>query len=259
MSNLFHQLVFGPIRSRRLGLSLGINVVLPEQKYCNFNCVYCECGWTSSPNAKIHFPSVRDLASGLEAKLIELKQAGEQLDSITFSGNGEPTLHPNFLDIVKVVLDLRATYFPSAKVSVLSNATMLHKPSVLEALQLVDNPILKLDAPNAELFSIINQPSQGITFEHVVAGLETFPLPFYLQTIFLEIKLENGKVYSNYNEATLQQWLEIIPRFKLRGWMIYPLDRPAPHPGVRKLSVEEMNGIKNFFAKQLTIPLFVSY
>ena len=259
MNNIFHQLIFGPIRSRRLGLSLGINAVIPDRKYCNFNCVYCECGWTEKLKEQIRFPSVQEIEIALEAKLKELKQAKEQLNSITFSGNGEPTLHPAFKDIVEAVILLRDRFFPEAKISVLSNATMLTKELVKEALTLVDNPILKLDAPIPELVSVINQPALGITFEQILTGLQSFPVPFYLQTIFLEMTTEDGKIYNNFDEKVLEKWLDILPTFNLKGWMIYPLDRPAPHRGVRKLSPEEMNFIKDYFAKRISIPILVSY
>jgi wyosine [tRNA(Phe)-imidazoG37] synthetase (radical SAM superfamily) len=259
MNNIFHQLIFGPIRSRRLGSSLGINAVLPDQKYCNFNCVYCECGWSEKIKEKVHFPTVKEIAVALEAKLTELKQAGEQLNSITFSGNGEPTLHPYFKDIVKEVILLRDSFFPEAKISVLSNATMLTKETIREALLLVDNPILKLDAPIPELVSVINQPSLGITFEQILTGLQSFPVPFYLQTIFLEMVTDEGKIYNNFDEKILEKWLDLLPTFNLKGWMIYPLDRPAPHRGVRKLSPEKMNFIKDYFTKRISIPILVSY
>ncbi|MCX7696175.1 MAG: radical SAM protein [Bacteroidales bacterium] len=260
MNRLYHQLVFGPVHSRRLGKSLGINIVLPQHKFCNFNCIYCECGLSDvSVPDKFAFPTVTEMAQILEERLSFLKKKGESIDSITFSGNGEPTLHPDFLEIVKAVKRIRQIYYPEAKISVLSNSTMLHKSEVKEALSLIENPILKLDAPTPELFYEINQPSSGIDFKSIVHHLKSLTFPFYLQTIFLEYQKENGVVIKNYDTHILEKWFTLIDKFFLKGWMIYPVDRPTPYLGIRKLTPDEMGQIYQFLATQIQVPIMINY
>lgn len=260
MNNPFHQLIFGPIHSRRLGKSLGINVVLPEKKFCNFNCIYCECGLTETFSGdKVTFPHVNILEQKLSEKLSALRHRGERIDSITFSGNGEPTLHPEFLSIVHVVIRLRNTFYPEAKISVLSNSTMLHKKDVVEALSLIENPILKLDAPTPELFYQINQPAHGISFENLVLSLQNLHFPYFLQTIFLEQRRDDGTLLRNFDESTLEKWVLLIEKFNLKGWMIYPVDRPTPYGGIRKLTPAEMGQIYQFLSTRLRVPIMISY
>jgi wyosine [tRNA(Phe)-imidazoG37] synthetase (radical SAM superfamily) len=154
----FDEIVFGPIRSRRLGSSLGVNVLPTKGKLCNFDCIYCECGWNKDGISDKRFPSLAEVENALEAKLSELSKSGTEVDSITFSGNGEPTVNPDFAAIVDVTVRLRDKYYPSAKISVLSNATMISRKEIFEALKKVDNPILKIDASSDELVAKINKP-----------------------------------------------------------------------------------------------------
>ena len=179
------ELVFGPIHSRRLGSSLGINLLPTKGKLCNFDCIYCECGWNKDGRGDRRLPSADDLQLALEAKLKECREQGVPIDSITFSGDGEPTLNPDFARIIDITVALRDKYFPEAKVSVLSNATRVFRDDVFEALKKVDNPILKIDAPTDALAGRINQPQGEYHVEDVVADLMKFGGNFLLQTMFL--------------------------------------------------------------------------
>ena len=181
------EIVFGPIHSRRLGSSLGINVLPEKGKLCNFDCIYCECGWNRDGRGDTRLPSSSDLLNALETKLSACARNGIGIDSITFSGDGEPTLNPDFPEMVDITLELRDRYFPAARVSVLSNATMVHKDAVFNALRKVDNPILKLDAPTTKLARLINRPAPGYRVEDIVEALKRFEGDFVLQTMFLPL------------------------------------------------------------------------
>ena len=177
--------VFGPIFSRRLGSSLGINLLPQEGKVCNFDCVYCECGWNKDGLGDRVLPSADDVRKALEAKLEECSRKGTPIDSITFSGDGEPTLNPEFPAIIDLTLALRDRYYPSAKVSVLSNATRIGRPGIFEALRKVDNPILKLDAPTDAQVALVNRPAGEYHVADVMTQLGRFGGDFVLQTMFL--------------------------------------------------------------------------
>ncbi len=231
-------LVFGPIHSRRLGSSLGINVLPEKGKLCNFDCIYCECGWNSDGRGDTRLPSAEELEAALSAKLESCLSEGTPIDSITFSGDGEPTLNPDFPRMVDVVLSLRDKYFPGAKVSVLSNATRLSRPGVFEALRKVDNPILKLDAPTDALAGLINRPVAGYSVEEVVGNLLRFGGDFVLQTMFLR-----SPDFDSSSAEVLGGWMEIVRRVRPREIMVYTLDRPAPMAGLQKFSAEQMRSL----------------
>lgn len=235
---LREETVFGPIRSRRLGNSLGINL-LPEQgKLCNFDCIYCECGWNRDGRGDRRLPSAADVASALESRLSSLQGGGAKLDSITFSGDGEPTLNPDFPGIVRDTLRLRDRYFPDAKVSVLTNATRLDAPSVSEALRSVDNPILKIDAPSNELASRINRPAPGYDVRKVVEAMKDFEGQFILQTMFLRCD-----DFDSSAPEVLLPWMDIVRELRPRQIMAYTLDRPSPLEGLQKFTVEQMRSM----------------
>lgn len=229
------KIVFGPIRSRRLGSSLGINLLPERGKLCNFDCIYCECGWNKDGRGDHDIPDAEQLRAALESKLSECKSAGIPIDSITFSGDGEPTLNPGFPEIIDITLSLRDKYYPSSKVSVLSNATRVCRREVLEALKKVDNPILKIDAPTAELAAKINQPQCDYDVEQIVCDLERFEGNFVLQTMFLR---SDG--FDSSSPEVLMPWMDIVRRLRPREVMVYTLDREAPMSGLRKFTVEEM-------------------
>ena len=228
-------IVFGPIHSRRLGSSLGINVLPEKGKLCNFDCIYCECGWNRDGRGDTHLPSAIDLFNALEAKLSACAQVGIGIDSITFSGDGEPTLNPDFPEMVDITLELRDRYFPAARVSVLSNATMVHKDAVFNALRKVDNPILKIDAPTTELARLINRPAPGYRVEDIVEALKRFEGDFVLQTMFLR-----SDSFDSSTPEVLQGWMEIVRTLRPREVMVYTIDRETPQAGLMKFTVEEM-------------------
>lgn len=234
------ELVFGPIHSRRLGSSLGINLLPTKGKLCNFDCIYCECGWNKDGRGDRRLPSAGELRLALESKLKECGEQGVPIDSITFSGDGEPTLNPDFAKIIDITLALRDKYFPNAKVSVLSNATRIFRDDVFEALKKVDNPILKIDAPTDALAGRINQPQGEYHVEDVVADLMRFGGDFVLQTMFLRCA-----TFDSSSPEVLEGWMNIVRKLKPREVMVYTLDREAPAQGLEKFSSERMRELVN--------------
>lgn len=228
-------LVFGPVHSRRLGSSLGINLLPTKGKLCNFDCVYCECGWNKDGLGDRRLPAAWELRDALDAKLKKCRDGGVPIDSITFSGDGEPTLNPGFAEMIDITIGLRDRYFPEAKVSVLSNATRLFRKDVFEALKKVDNPILKIDAPTDELAARINQPQGEYHVEDVVSDLMGFEGNFVLQTMFLK-----SPSFDSSSPEVLEGWMNIVRKLKPREVMVYTLDRVAPAEGLEKFTVEEM-------------------
>lgn len=235
MTPLREETVFGPIYSRRLGSSLGINLLPQEGKICNFDCIYCECGWNKDGLGDTVIPTAAQVRQRLEAKLSALKAEGTRIDSITFSGDGEPTINPDFPQIIDDTLALRDLYYPDAKVSVLSNATRVHIDSIAEALKKVDNPILKIDAPTDELVAKINKPAPGYSLERVIKGLESFEGNFVLQTMFLK-----SRDFDSSSDEVLQGWMEIVRKLKPREIMVYTIARPTPEEGLQKFTAEQM-------------------
>ena len=225
--------VFGPIYSRRLGHSLGINLLPQEGKLCNFDCIYCECGWNADGRGDTRIPTAAEVRAALEDKLSALMLEGTPIDSITFSGDGEPTLNPEFPRIVDDTLFLRDTYYPKAKVSVLSNATRAHVPEVFAALRKVDNPILKLDAATDEQVALVNRPVGRYHVADVVKAMERFQGNFVLQTMFLK-----GPGWESAQWAG--EWMDIVRHLKPREVMVYTIDRETPMKGLQKYTVEEM-------------------
>ena len=228
--------VFGPIFSRRLGSSLGINLLPENGKICNFDCVYCECGWNKDGLQDTLLPTAEDVRKALSVKLEACKAAGTLIDSITFSGDGEPTLNPEFPEIIDLTLELRDRFYPSAKVSVLSNATRINKPGVFEALRKVDNPILKLDAPMDEEVALVNRPVGHYHVVDVVEALSRFEGDFVLQTMFLR-----GPGWES--AQWVDEWMEIVRQLRPREVMVYTIDRETPMKGLGKYTVEEMRSL----------------
>ena len=227
--------VFGPIFSRRLGSSLGINLLPEEGKICNFDCIYCECGWNRDGRDDTRLPSALKVRTDLEEKLKELVDKQIPVDSITFSGDGEPTLNPEFPQIIDDTLSLRDRYYPSAKVSVLSNATRVGRPEVFAALRKVDNPIMKIDAPTNELAAKINNPAPGYDVDTVVETLKKFEGNFVLQTCFLR-----SPDFDSSRPEVLDGWMEIVRKLRPREIMVYTIDRPTPAQNLQKISADEM-------------------
>ena len=229
-------LVFGPIHSRRLGSSLGINLLPERGKLCNFDCIYCECGWNADGLGDRRLPTAEELREALRAKLTACREAGTPIDSITFSGDGEPTLNPEFPEMIDITLALRDAFFPAAKVSILSNATRIGREAVFEALRKVDNPILKIDAATTELVRRINRPvGGGYDLDEVVANLRRFEGNFVLQTMFLRCPDFDSTAPEN-----VEGWLRIVRELRPREVMVYTVDRETPLKGIAKVSPEEM-------------------
>ena len=231
----FDDIVFGPIFSRRLGSSLGVNILPSKGKLCNFDCIYCECEWNKDGISDKVFPRLAQVEAALEEKMSKAAAEGVPVDSITFSGNGEPTMNPDFPQIIDAVLRLRDKYFPQAKVSVLSNATLIGRKPVIEALMKVDNPILKIDAASDEAVRKINKPVGHYCLDEVVEDLKAFNGNFVLQTMFLK---------SDYVDTSspdlLGKWMEIVRVLRPREIMVYTIDRETPDKTLGKYTVEEM-------------------
>lgn len=241
MTLLYDNFIFGPVRSRRLGLSLGINLLPVDCKLCSFNCIYCECGWTKG-GQKPRFNDKGAVLAMLEGVLGDMVEAGTPPDVLTFAGNGEPTMHPDFEEIVDGVIALRDRLCPSAKVSVLSNATMLHKESVRRALRRVDNPILKLDSAFDKTVQLIDKPLGNYSVEAVVENMKRFEGECIVQTMFLRGEFEGQRV-DNTTPEEVEAWLEKVREIAPRSVMVYTIDRDTPAPNLEKVSVEELREI----------------
>ena len=240
---LFHSTIFGPIRSRRLGVSLGVNLSPNDGKVCSFDCVYCEAGYNSQGAGTTGLPKREDVSRELEAKLLAMKQAGEQLDVITFSGNGEPTLHPHFGEIIDDTIALRDKYFPIVKISVLSNSTRLGNEKVVAALRKVDNNILKLDSAITSTMRLIDQPtSPSFISEGVVNELAQFSGQCVVQTMFLR-GFHDGKKIDNTTTQEVEALIEAYKRISPRQVMIYSIDRKTPEQQLEKVTREELEVI----------------
>lgn len=239
---LFQSIVYGPIHSRRLGTSLGMEIMPLTHKLCSFNCVYCECGW----NEKVlhpQLPTREEVRAALEEKLISLTTNDERLTTITFSGNGEPTLHPNFLGIIEDTCALRDRYCPNAKVSVLSNSTQLGRPDVVQALRLCDNRILKLDAATDEMMRRIDLPvNEHLTVRTIIDWLAQFDGDFTLQTCFLRGE-HDGLIIDNTTPDELDAWYKAVDYLHPKQIMIYVIDRKTPEERLSKIPREEMERI----------------
>lgn len=228
---LREEVVFGPIKSRRLGWSLGINLLPTKGKICNFDCIYCECGWNADGRDDTKLPSAAEVRSALETKLADILLEGTRVDSITFSGDGEPTLNPDFARIIDDTIALRDIYCPQAKVSVLTNATKLLSDSVFGALRKVDAPILKLDAPTDERARKINGALPSFRVDDVVKGMKRFEGDFILQTMFLK-----SDDFDSLEPQMLAKWMDIVREVRPRLIMAYTIARPTPQSGLSAYS-----------------------
>lgn len=239
---LFNDIVFGPIRSRRLGASLGVNLLPRYGKVCNFDCVYCECGWNKDGRKESELPSRELVAEALEERLISLRDSGDRIDSITFSGNGEPTLHPDFPWIIDKTIALRDTYCPQTKVSVLSNATMIGKDEIFQALKKIDNPILKIDSCNEDIIKIVDRPQGSYSLENIKKNIKKLNGNFILQTMFLRGEID-GKEIDMTSIELVEGWRDLVRELKPREIMAYTIDRETPLKSLEKISVEELQKV----------------
>lgn len=255
---LFHETIFGPIHSRRLGTSLGVNLTPNDGKICSFDCLYCEAGYNAQGAGKSGLPTRGDTRRDLEAKLKAMSEAGDQLDVITFSGNGEPTLHPEFAGIIDDVIELRDRFYPKAKVSVLSNSTRIFDDAVAEALLKVDNNILKLDSAIESTMRLIDRPtSKEFTVEKVVEGLRRFSGQAIIQTMILRGE-HDGETIDNTTGTEIDALIEAYRRIKPREVMIYSLDRSTPEERLVKVEKPELQAIGDRIVKETGIPVQVN-
>jgi wyosine [tRNA(Phe)-imidazoG37] synthetase (radical SAM superfamily) len=239
---LFDQIIFGPIHSRRLGLSLGVNLLPVDAKICSFNCIYCECGFNTTMHES-PVPTRNQVRETLEAKLKEMKSEDQIPDVITFAGNGEPTLHAEFEGIIDDTIELRNKYCPTAKVSVLSNSTRIHKPHVFSALNKVDNNILKFDSAIDRTMKLMNQPvGKHINVAWFIEQLKKFEGRLIIQTMFLR-GVVNGETIDNTTDEEVEAWLKALEEIRPQQVMIYTLDREAPTMNLQKVNQKDLKAI----------------
>ncbi len=241
---LYPSPIFGPVRSRRLGVSLGINLMPGDGKICTFDCIYCECGRNSERRPLKKRPSPAEVSSLLKIKLEEMRQKKEAPDVITFAGNGEPTAHPNFAEIVDDTIRLRNIYYPKAKISVLSNGTRLSDKAVFNALLKVDNNIQKLDTVNPYFIETVNRPVVNYNLEKTINDMISFNGHIIIQTLFLT-GYYNGKNLDNTGDEYVLPWIEILKKISPSEVMIYTLDRETPVTGLKKASSKALDRIVN--------------
>jgi len=240
---LFDKTIFGPVKSRRLGISLGINLLPSDSKVCSFDCIYCECGWNERKRAKKAVLPVRfEVKQLLEEKLKEMASLGELSDVITFAGNGEPTLHPDFEQIIDDTIELRDQLSPGARIAVLSNATMIHKPSVVRALLKVEDNIQKLDSANEDTIRLIDCPTSNFNLSDVVSNLQAFRGKVIIQTMFLK-GIFKDQIIDNTTEEEITGWLRLVEQIQPSKVMIYTIDRDTPATGLVKATLPELESI----------------
>ncbi len=240
---LFHEIVFGPIHSRRLGSSLGVNLLPYDGKLCSFDCIYCECGFNKDFRTKTKLPDRENVRAVLDDKLQSLLREGVAPDVITFAGNGEPTMHPQFEGIIDDTIALRNLYFPAAKISVLTNGMHLNKPEVFAALQKIENPILKLDSAIDATVRLIDRPNApGYSVARQAELFQRFGGNFILQTMFVKGRFE-GTTVDNTTEEEVSAWLELVGALNPREVMIYTIDRETPAKELQKAPLARLQEI----------------
>ncbi len=242
MTSLYNNIIFGPIRSRRLGLSLGVNLLPIESKLCSFDCIYCECGWNGDHPGKRRFNSREDVRAMLDETLARMVKEGTPPDVITFAGNGEPTMHPDFEQIIDDTIALRDKHCPTARVSVLSNATQIHREDVRRALLRVDNNILKLDSAFDATVQLMNKPQGSYTVRGIVELMKLFEGRLIVQTMFLRGEYLGQKV-DNTTDEEVTAWLELVKEIAPRQVMVYSLDRDTPCQTISKVEKDELREI----------------
>ena len=240
---LYPSPIFGPVHSRRLGVSLGINLMPADGKVCTFDCIYCECGLNADHRPHLRRPSRSDVAKALEARLQQMAAEGPQPDVLTFAGNGEPTAHPEFPGIIDDTIQLRNRYCPEARISVLSNATMVVREAVHAALMRVDNNIQKLDTVDLDFIKRVDRPTGAYDLENIISQLTTFNGHVIIQTMFLSGADAEGIDVKNTESAFVDPWLLALQRIRPEQVMIYTIDRETPISSLKKATPEELDGI----------------
>ena len=236
--------IFGPVHSRRLGISLGINLLPADGKVCSFDCIYCECGFNEDHRPTLPLPTREEVAVKLEEKLQQMTTDGQLPDVLTFAGNGEPTCHPHFAEIIDDTIRLRNQYCPKAKVSVLSNSTMIHRQAVHDALMRVDNNILKLDTIDPIYINKVDHPNGTYDVEKIIERMKAFNGHIIIQTMFMRGECR-GESVDNTGDEYVTPWLEVVKEIKPQQAMIYTIDRETPTPGLLKATHEQLDAIRD--------------
>ncbi len=249
--------IFGPVHSRRLGISLGINLMPADGKVCSFDCIYCECGFNGDHRPKLPRPTREEVAQKLEEKLQQMTAEGQLPDVLTFAGNGEPTCHPHFAEIIGDTIRLRDQYCPKAKVSVLSNSTMIHRQQVHDALMLVDNNILKLDTVDPLYINKVDRPQGTYDVETIIERLKAFNGHVIIQTMFMRGECK-GESVDNTGETYVAPWLRAVKEIAPQQVMIYTIDRETPTQGLLKATHEQLDAIRDMVIAA-GIPCSASY
>ena len=237
---IYESPIFGPVHSRRLGISLGINLMPGDGKICTFDCIYCECGFNKDHRPTLPRPTRDEVRTALESKLRQMGAEGKLPDVLTFAGNGEPTAHPHFAEIIGDTISLRDRYCPKAKVSVLSNSTFIHREEVREALMLVDNNILKLDTVNPDYINKVDRPTGHYDVERIIADMKRFRGHLIIQTMFLK-----GEGLDNTGNEYVEPWLQTVKDIAPEAVMIYTIDRETPDKQLQKATHEELDAIRD--------------
>lgn len=254
---LYPSPIFGPIHSRRLGLSLGINLMPSDGKICSFDCIYCECGFNHDHKPLEKRPTRKLVATSLEKTLQDMGNQHQLPDVITFAGNGEPTSHPDFLGIIQDTIHLRDKYAPNSKISVLSNATYIHRPDIFEALTLVDCNILKLDTVNMDYIHAVNKPNTIYSLDQIVEDMKKFKGHVIIQTMFMKANI-GGRLIDNTDESYVAPWIEVLQSIKPQQVMIYTIARETPDLTLEKVSPAQLDAIASR-VNSLGIPTTASY
>lgn len=249
--------IFGPVHSRRLGISLGINLLPADGKVCSFDCIYCECGFNEDHRPSLPLPTREEVAQALEIKLQQMQAEGQMPDVLTFAGNGEPTCHPHFAEIIDDTISLRDRYCPKARVSVLSNSTMIHRHEVHRALMRVDNNILKLDTVDPIYINKVDHPAGTYDVQAIIERMKTFNGHIIIQTIFMRGEC-NGESVDNTSDAYVQPWLDTVKEIAPQQVMVYTIDRETPTQGLLKATHEQLDAIRDRVIA-LGIPCIASY
>lgn len=249
--------IFGPVHSRRLGISLGINLLPADGKVCTFDCIYCECGFNKDFRARKPMPTRQEVYLALQEQLQKMKSEGQQPDVLTFAGNGEPTIHPDFPAIIDDTRTLRDRFFPQARISVLSNATRILKPEVFEALKKVDNNILKLDTVDLEYIQRVDRPTGPYDLPALIAQLKAFDGKVIIQTMFMTGSME-GQDVDNTTDYYVEPWLQTIKEIAPAMVMIYTIDRETPDHDLAKATAAQLDRIAEW-VREAGISVSVSY
>ena len=249
--------IFGPVHSRRLGISLGINLLPADGKVCSFDCIYCECGFNEDHRPSLPLPTREEVAQKLEEKLHQMAAEGQLPDVLTFAGNGEPTCHPRFAEIINDTIALRDRYCPKAKVSVLSNATMIHRPQIHDALMRVDNNILKLDTVNPTYINHVDHPAGTYDVAQIIERMKTFQGHVIIQTIFMRGEC-CGESVDNTGETYVGPWLDAVRAIAPQQVMVYTIDRETPTKGLLKATPAQLDAIRDRVIA-IGIPCTASY